>query len=168
MPVGGAALVEHPQFLTLHVPHSAASIWQLTQIKKILKHPDVCLFNVCQGHLGGRWLKPTTLLALLVPDVAALYTEMEVVPVETLDVLEGTDTEGFVTRFAKEYPPEMNRLLARSLITSIKSHCASLVGDALSCEDNFMQQFLKLVINAEADVPMGPDFRRSLRLSSLL
>ena len=92
IPVGASAILEHPSYIGLHQQHNAASVWKLTEMELLCSHPDVELVHIRQGRLGGRFDKPTTLLALRVPALRRFYRQLATAPDVTLETCEGFES----------------------------------------------------------------------------
>ena len=111
-------VVEHP---AAPVEAQLATIWRTWPIKLLLQHHAVVLHTIWQSDFGAKFRKPTTLMTIWLADFAAgLRVWMEPVEAQDLRPLAGRDSEGYTTRFAKEYPPALNRSLAHALLADVQ------------------------------------------------
>ena len=114
---GGFAIVEHPA-PSSHIVQ-APSIWNLAATKWILEVPGAELVKFNQGLHGQISQKPTCLLALRLPTlkehVKKPQCAIQRATSASSEPLCGKNEDGsWKTSPAKEYPPSMNRALAKA------------------------------------------------------
>ena len=110
---GGSALVEHPS-----CPDEVelASIWRLPVVRFLLAQTDVNLVHLAQGLFGAPSPKPTTLLALRMPELSGHLDACQLRYVMPKNVSIGLDESGaFRTAVLKEYPPALCCALGTAL-----------------------------------------------------
>ena len=114
---GGAALVEHPAEPS---KEGCATIWRLAITALLQQLPNVEKIRVLQGALGSESAKPTDLLHTGLPTLATSIADHAVFK-QTGKVSIGKDEFGrYKTARLKEYPPALNRALARAFAESIE------------------------------------------------
>ena len=117
---GGSALVEHPA-----CPEQAdlASIWRLAVIKFLAAQAEVNLVHLAQGLFGAPSPKPTTLLALRVPDLQARLDSCQLRKTLPQGASIGIDEKGeFKTAILKEYPPALCCALGTALCEAVQGY----------------------------------------------
>lgn len=112
---GGIAVLEHPA-----EPEDvdAASIWRL-QILILLTHlPGIEVLRIMQGHFGAPTPKPTNLLSLNLPGLAAALRRCAVSEQLPRRIAIGLQADGsWATSQLKEYPPALCLALAQCFFT---------------------------------------------------
>ena len=94
------------------------SIWHTWPVQLLLQHCSVTLHNVVQSDYGALYKKPTTLMNIWLPHFAADMC-VWIAPTSAADIrqLVGRDSDGYSTRFAKEYPSALNKSLAFAFLS---------------------------------------------------
>eukprot|EP00438_Fugacium_kawagutii_P000288 Skav210752 [mRNA] locus=scaffold1498:120794:126919:+ [translate_table: standard] len=116
---GGIAAVEHPER-----PDGDAdpSIWKLPLMQLILTLDGVELLHLNQGDLGAPSAKPTALLVLNAPGMAAALQSWRISWGAYPEMSIGRDAQGtFLTNRLKEYPPAMCAGLSEGLLTAFSA-----------------------------------------------
>ena len=160
---GCCGFYEHPQFPTWALRHRPASIWSSLQARMLKSLACVSVISFDQCVFGSLGRKPTTFLLL----------RMSAVRAEILRTghcgrcshgpaghpkLQGTMEDGtFRTAFAKIYPPALNALIARGVIT----HACSLL-DGGDSRDFFPLELRHLRADFEARDDVQPDYHGGL------
>lgn len=117
---GGSAIVEHPA-----CPEQAdlASIWRLKVIRFLAAQAEVALVHLAQGMFGAPSPKPTTLLALRVPDLQANLDRCKLRQTMPQGTSIGLDEKGeFKTSILKEYPPALCCALGTALCDAVNRY----------------------------------------------
>ena len=120
--VGGIALTEHPA-----PPEADASIsiWKTPIIALLKGLPGIELIQLSQGLWGAKSPKPTSLLALNMPDILSdlrVWQVTKEVPASSSICVNSAGH--WSTAALKEYPPALNAEFAQGLFTAMQScHC---------------------------------------------
>lgn len=149
---GGMAVLEHP---AEPEQEEAASIWRL-QILILLTHfPGIEVLRIMQGHFGAPSPKPTNLLCLNLPSLAAALRQCTVSEQLPRRVAIGLQADGsWATSRLKEYPPALCLALAQCFSTHI-AEVPIATEDALV--DDFLEQCRGLIVQHYSG-HMGQDF----------
>ena len=136
MITGGFSMVEHPSEPRHNI--RAPSIWRLPQYRWLKDAKCVDHIEFFQSKHGQVSKKPTTLLALRLPSLAANIQKPQGLvdwPQQGLTGLGGlSEHGGWKTAQAKEYHPSMCRAIAMSVTGAIGDMFASFGGDDLVLE----------------------------------
>ena len=149
---GAVGALEHP------APPSnptSASIWR-TEIAMLLSRlPGFERIDFAQGLLGAKSPKPTSILALRLPDLARQIRQGRVCDDLPQAASIGRDALGrWQTSSLKEYPPAMCRALAASFASAI-AH--STVDPDISISPSFWDKCADMVVS-DYSKHIGPDF----------
>ena len=114
---GKCGILEHPAEDT--EDESQPSIWKLEIIALLMRFPFCRRVRVFQGMYGAASPKPTEFLLVNITESAeALFCEGRSTPMPKASLI-GTDPTGvWKTARLKEYPPDLNAVLARLLFMS--------------------------------------------------
>ena len=115
---GGLFLSEHPAPPS---DVSKASIWTSAIIQLLLQHPDIHLRVFNQWQWGAPVKKPTGLMSLRLPRLAAsMYACVDAEALLPKDVAIGKERDGhFKTAVCKEYPKRFSQGLAKAVIDQL-------------------------------------------------
>ena len=114
---GGSALVEHP---ACPEPADLASIWRLAVTQFLAAQAEVRLVHLAQGLFGAPSPKPTTILALRVPNLQVHLDECQLRKTMPSGTSIGVDEKGeFKTAILKEYPPALCCALGTALCEAV-------------------------------------------------
>lgn len=149
---GGFGALEHPAEPDEdHLP----SIFKLPLVRLLKRLPGVDTVRLFQGYLGSESPKPTDLVTLNLPDLAATikcHHTRTTLP-ETRSI--GKDAEGnYLTSRLKEYPPAMCRALAMKF-------CSAAAVCHVGCTDDMSAEFLQICREMEVTHyghTFGPDY----------
>ena len=116
---GRFAILEHPMKGEPRYGVDPPSIWKLSSMQLLLRHPNIFSLDIRQGSYGGRSPKPTTLLfaadAKLKATVETVVDQGRTTLVQPPAVQMGraTDHNGYNTAPLKRYPPGLCRTIAK-------------------------------------------------------
>lgn len=116
---GRFAILEHPMKGEPRYGVDPPSIWKLSSMQLLLRHPNIFSLDIRQGSFGGRSPKPTTLLfaanATLRELVATVVDQGRTTLVQPPAVQMGraSDHNGYNTAPLKRYPPGLCKTIAK-------------------------------------------------------
>eukprot|EP00438_Fugacium_kawagutii_P012983 Skav230934 [mRNA] locus=scaffold2774:74414:79357:- [translate_table: standard] len=114
---GGCGMVEHP---APPEDEQAPSIWRQPVMHLLCQLPCSSWIHLDQGRLGAASKKPTSLLAIRMPTLAARVQEWALTTKSPSTVSIGLDSQGrFLTAPLKEYPPAFCKAIAQGLCDTL-------------------------------------------------
>eukprot|EP00438_Fugacium_kawagutii_P013818 Skav210609 [mRNA] locus=scaffold234:170544:179860:- [translate_table: standard] len=114
---GGCGMVEHP---APPEDEQAPSIWRQPIMHLLCQLPCSSWIHLDQGRLGAASKKPTSLLAIRMPTLAARVQEWALTNKSPSTVSIGLDSQGrFLTAPLKEYPPAFCMAIAQGLCDTL-------------------------------------------------
>lgn len=153
--IDGIGLIEHPAPAD---DPSAASIWRLPLVQAISELPQVSLLRFCQGLLGAKSPKPTTLMLLNQPQLLTCLHEHRIRMENPRAATFGKDHLGrWNTAALKEYPPALCKSISKSLFDAIASRPVS--NSAVELPYEFMQTCKSMNLTSYGET-LGADFAR--------
>ena len=115
----GVAVVERP--IEPEEEHFA-SIWHLPIMLALRELPGVDLWAISQGLFGAAAKKPTNLLCLNLPNICLVLAKHRITPTPPKSSSIGRTSQGsWATSALKEYPPAMNKALAKTFFAAISA-----------------------------------------------
>ena len=148
----GVAVMEHP---AMSSQETAASVWKLPIMKLLLSLPGLELITLCQGVLGAATPKPTSLLALNLPELPSILHQHRVTKELPRRSAIGKQADGsWATTSLKEYPPAFCKGLALSFYSAIQ---APLVAEHSACPETFISQCAHLFVQ-QFSSHLGQDY----------
>ena len=107
---GGSATLEHPKGQA--PTQGRFSVWVSSLVKRLVLSPEWDIVTFLQGPLGVEYAKPTRLLALRLPHLAAALYSSYNPSWRPTEILGGRSADGtWATMKVKAYPMKMNQVL---------------------------------------------------------
>ena len=158
------SLLHHVLFIMEHPAdpedQTLVSIWRTWPVQWLLQHPAAQLHRLYQSSYGSAYHKPTNFMTLWLPHFGA-DMQVHVSPTPSRALI-GRDVDGFVTRYAKEYPPKLNQSLAYALLFEVQRQWAvTPPSQDISAEFSDFVQSLDEVQRPTAEQQMQPDYART-------
>ena len=144
----GLAVLEHPAEPS---KEDAPSIWRLPVLRFLGSLPKIQMITLCQGMLGAPTPKPTTLLALNLPNLQMVLREHCVATELPRRAAIGRRADGsWATAPLKEYPPALCKGLAFSFNQAAVARPDAEHGPCAAqflaqCQHLFVQQFTERI-----------------------
>ena len=116
---GRFSILEHPMCSEPRHGIDPPSIWKLSAMQLILRHPNTFSFDIRQGSYGGRSPKPTTLLFAARPGLRSVIESVldqgrtNLVQPPAVQMGRASDHSGYNTAPLKRYPPGLCKTIAK-------------------------------------------------------
>jgi len=116
---GRFSILEHPMCSEPRHGIDPPSIWKLSAMQLILRHPNTLSFDIRQGSYGGRSPKPTTLLFAARPGLRSVIESVldqgrtNLVQPPAVQMGRASDHSGYNTAPLKRYPPGLCKTIAK-------------------------------------------------------
>jgi hypothetical protein len=153
---GSCAMLEHPAFLDRHVELNAPSIWRFEIFAK-LDALEFCKRHlIFQGKFGAVAWKPTNFYGVHMDNFEQVASSYERIPEpgELITLIGKNEEGGYKTAAAKEYPPQMCRVIAETACAKISAAARSQTPQ----DDELVAELRKFYVALLEGQDRGGDF----------